>query len=368
MESDLLRKPLLSLLITGVLAFSASADKYAGEFMYVGAGARALALGSAYSAVADDITAGYWNPAGLARNTDKSVAFMHSERFGGLISYDYLAYSQEYNGDVYAASLFRTDAGKIADTSDLQWYDTGSDGVFGEDGTGAPGDCGNDDYDQSSNPSGTEGNGEWDPGEELIYDEGRITWNSAADNALYLSWGRALNERLSVGATSKLIYRKLMDYSAWGVGFDAAVRWDATDAFSLGLNLQDVFGTYMFWNTGVSESVLPTAKIGASFVWPVSRFRSVITFTTDGDFRFEGREFATQYSLPGAGISLDTHMGVELLIRDTVGLRIGSCEGNMTAGLGFTISFIGHPVSLDYAWVTHDQLDSTHRFSVGVGL
>ncbi len=363
-----MRKTLLSFALTGLLAFSASADKYAGEFMYVGAGARALALGSAYSAVADDITAGYWNPAGLVQSRNKSIALMHSERFGGLISYDYLAYSQEHNGDMYAASLFRTDAGKIADTSNLQWYDTGSDGVFGEDGTGAPGDCGNDDYDQESNPAGTEGNGEWDPGEELIYDEGRITWNSATDNALYLSWGRALNDQFSVGATSKLIYRKLMDYSAWGVGFDVAMRWNATEAFALGINLQDVFGTYMFWDTGVSESVSPTAKMGASFIWPVSRFHSVITFAADGDFRFEGREFATQYSLSEAGVSLDTHMGLELLIKDTVGLRIGSNEGNMTAGIGFTIGFSGHPVSLDYAWLTHDQLDSTHRISVNVGL
>ncbi|MCP4646499.1 MAG: hypothetical protein GY852_02035, partial [bacterium] len=155
---------------------------------------------------------------------------------------------------------------------------------------------------------------------------------------------------------------------AWGIGFDAAVRWNATDAFSLGLNLQDVFGTYMFWDTGVNESVSPTAKLGASFVWPVSRFRSVITFSTDGDFRFEGREFAAQYSFPGTGVSLDTHMGAELLIKNTVGLRIGSNEGNMTAGMGFTVSFSGHPVSLDYAWLTHDQLDSTHRISVNVGL
>ncbi len=363
-----MKNPLLLVLLLGILVLNANADKYAGEFMYVGAGARALAMGSAYSAVADDITAGYWNPAGLVQNRNKSIAFMHSERFGGLISYDYLAYSQEFNSDVYAVSLFRTDAGKIADTSNLQWHDTGSDGVFGEDGSGAPGDSGNDDYDQNDNPSGTEGNGEWDPGEELIYDEGRITWNSAADNALYLSWGRALNEKLSVGVSSKLIYRKLMDYSAWGVGFDAAIRWNVTEAFAVGINMQDVFGTYMFWNTGTTESVSPTAKMGTSFTWPVSRFHSVITFTADGDFRFEGREFATQYSIPEAGISLDTHTGVELLVKDTVGLRIGSNEGNMTAGLGFSISFAGHPVSIDYAWVTHDQLDNTHRVSVGVGL
>jgi hypothetical protein len=363
-----LKKTVLYFALIGLLSCTASASKYAGEFMYVGAGARALALGSAYSAVANDITAGYWNPAGLVWSRSKSLAFMHSERFGGLVSYDYLAYSQEYRGDVYAASLFRTDVGKIADTSQLRWHDTGSDGVFGEDGTGAPGDCGSDDYNQNSNPSGTEGNGRWDPGEELIYDEGRISWSSASDNALYLSWGRALGEKLSVGATSKLIYRNLMNYSAWGVGFDLAMKWNATDVFSLGLNMQDVFGTYMFWDTGVRETVSPTVKAGACFVWPVSRFHSVVTLTADGDFRFEGREYATQYSIPEAGVSLDTHLGAEILVKNTVGLRIGSNEGNMTAGLGFTVDFSGHPVSLDYAWVTHDKLSSTHRISVGVGL
>jgi len=353
--------------LLAAMAVPALADKYAGEFMYIGAGARALAMGGAFAAVADDISAAYWNPAGLPSADRRSAAFMHSERFGGLISYDYLAYSQEYAGDVYAASFFRTDAGKIADTSDLQWYDTGSDGVFGEDGTGEPGDSGNDDFDPSTNPDGTEGNGEWDPGEELIYDEGRITWDSASDNALYLSWGRELSDQLSVGATSKIIYRKLMTYSAWGVGLDAGVKWSPTESFAVGLNLQDAFGTWMFWDSGVTESVSPTAKLGASFTWPVSRFHSVITFAADGDFRFEGREYAAQYSIPGAGISLDTHLGAELMIKNTVGIRLGSSEGNMTAGLGFTVPISGYPVSLDYAWLSHDQLDNTHRISAGVG-
>jgi hypothetical protein len=362
-----LRKyPLLSAAL--LLCFSISfADKYSGEFMYVGAGARALGMGSAFAAVSDDISAAYWNPAGLAGFRGTNAAFMHSERFGGLITYDYLAYSREFGGDVYAASFFRTDAGSIADTSNLQWYDTGSDGVFGEDGAGQPGDSGDDDYCPENNPDGTEGNGVWDPGEELIYDEGRLTWSSASDNVLYLSWGRSLSDVLSVGASSKIIYRKLMQYSAWGIGFDAAVKWNPTSAFALGMTLQDVFGTYMFWNTGLSESVSPTAKIGAAFTWPLDRFHSVLTFSADGDFRFEGREFAAQYSIPDAGISLDTHLGGELRIRETVGIRLGSSEGNMTAGLGFTIKIGGYPVSLDYAWLSHDQLDATHRVSAGVG-
>ncbi len=36
------------------------------EFLLLGAGARGAALGGAYSAIADDIEAMYWNPGGLA--------------------------------------------------------------------------------------------------------------------------------------------------------------------------------------------------------------------------------------------------------------------------------------------------------------
>ncbi len=39
--------------------------KYAGEFLSIGVGGRALGMGSAAVALASDVTAGYWNPAGL---------------------------------------------------------------------------------------------------------------------------------------------------------------------------------------------------------------------------------------------------------------------------------------------------------------
>lgn len=357
-----------ALLVAAFVILTASpalGAKYAGEFMYVGAGARALGMGGAFVAISDDGTAGYWNPAGLSNMTGQNASFMHSERFGGLISYDYLAYSRRMGNDAIGASLFRTDLGRIANTNNLQWYDTGSDGVFGEDGTGEPGDSGNDDFDPELNPGGTEGNGQWDPGEEIIYDEGRITWQSASDNALYLSWARPLTDNLSLGANVKMVYRQLMDYSAWGLGLDAGLLWRPTRALSVGMNLQDITGTHLFWNNGHSEVVNPTAKLGTAFTIPVTKFSSVLTVGLDGDFRFEGRQYSAQYSR--GEVSLDTRAGLELLIRDTVGIRLGSSEGNMTAGIGLKIGLFGKPVSLDYAWLGHDQLDNTHRFSAGVG-
>lgn len=356
-------KPCTILLL--LAAPSAMAAKYAGEFMYVGAGARALGMGGAYCSVAGDVTAGYWNPAGLTRLERREAVFMHSERFGGLITYDYLGYAQPFGEAGVAAGLYRTDAGDIADTTDLEWYDTGSDGVFGEDGAGVPGDSGGDDWDPVTNPGGTEGNGEWDPGEELIYDEGRITWGSAVDYALYLSWARPVTGSLSVGATAKVVQRTLMDHSAFGLGLDAGVRWTPTEAFSAGLNIQDAVGTHVFWDTGSDESVLPTAKLGFSTRWDLSRFATVATIAADGDFRFEGRAYSAQYHM--GEVSLDTHLGLELLVKDRVALRLGSSEGSFTAGAGLRLDLFHRPVSLDYAFLAHEDLDDTHRISLGVG-
>ena len=46
-------------------------------------------LGGAYAALANDVTAGYWNPAGLSNMMYPQIILMHDERFGGLVNYDY---------------------------------------------------------------------------------------------------------------------------------------------------------------------------------------------------------------------------------------------------------------------------------------
>ncbi len=48
-------------------------------FLKLGVGARAMGMGSAYVALADDPTALYWNPAGLAATEGAKVLVMHNE-------------------------------------------------------------------------------------------------------------------------------------------------------------------------------------------------------------------------------------------------------------------------------------------------
>lgn len=49
-----------------------------GQFLKIGVGARAVGMGSAFVAVADDATAVFWNPAGVARLEDNMVSINHT--------------------------------------------------------------------------------------------------------------------------------------------------------------------------------------------------------------------------------------------------------------------------------------------------
>ena len=46
------------------------------NFLKIGVGARAIGMGSAYTAVANDATAIYWNSAGLSRLSKRELSFM----------------------------------------------------------------------------------------------------------------------------------------------------------------------------------------------------------------------------------------------------------------------------------------------------
>ena len=64
-----------------------------GAFLQYGVGARALGMGGAFYAIADDATAIYWNPAGLANIQRKEVTFMSAPMFTDT-QLNYFAYTQ----------------------------------------------------------------------------------------------------------------------------------------------------------------------------------------------------------------------------------------------------------------------------------
>lgn len=75
------------IILLNVPAQLLATDEGSGEpwaFLKIGAGARAMGLGGAYVAIADDATATYWNPAGLGFLKKKfGLTFMHIEAQAG---------------------------------------------------------------------------------------------------------------------------------------------------------------------------------------------------------------------------------------------------------------------------------------------
>ena len=70
--------------------------KYSNEFLRIGIGARAFGMGNAQAAVADDVTAGYWNPAGLAQQSRlvyPEVSLMHASYFADISQYNYIGFT-----------------------------------------------------------------------------------------------------------------------------------------------------------------------------------------------------------------------------------------------------------------------------------
>ncbi len=68
-------------------------------FLMISPGARAAGMGEAFVAMADDATAAYWNPAGLAFQDGREVTIMHANWLPQLVSdmyYDFLAYRQHF--------------------------------------------------------------------------------------------------------------------------------------------------------------------------------------------------------------------------------------------------------------------------------
>jgi len=81
--------------VSNVFAISESAVL----FLLISPGARASGMGEAFVALADDATATYWNPAGLAFQEGRELSLMHAKWLPGLVDdmyYDFLCYRQYF--------------------------------------------------------------------------------------------------------------------------------------------------------------------------------------------------------------------------------------------------------------------------------
>ena len=77
------------------LCFASDVGVTGAQFLKIGTGARPMGMAGAFTAVADDGYAGYWNPAGFARNQNHEIASTYLNYFED-IDFGFLGYNQPY--------------------------------------------------------------------------------------------------------------------------------------------------------------------------------------------------------------------------------------------------------------------------------
>ncbi len=343
-----------ALVLPLVIAFAlpalpaAATDKYAGEFLRVGAGARAVGMGGAFLAVADDATAGYWNPAGLVYLERKSLQYMHSEEQHSQVAYDFLGLVLPQGGEpgkrsALGISLIRLGVDDIPVS--LRTVDQLVPGVDFEDGDGNP-----------STNLPTEGNGVWDVGERLFLSDADFEYKSSNDFAGLFSYGRNLSPKFTLGGSLKVLYRTLVGHSAWGAGLDAGLTYAVAPNATLAFMARDLTTTFMSWDTGTSESIAPSLSFGGQYTQHMGT-RHVITGAADVRLDLESERIDSNFG--GDGMAGEIHVGAEYWYHDALALRSGVSGRDLTFGAGFRRKGLG----IDYAAIFNRQFGSDVDFA-----
>jgi hypothetical protein len=296
--------------------------KYAGEFLNLGAGGRGLAMGGAYRALARDASATYWNPAGLVNIEYPQIMLMHAEQFAGIVKYDFGSFAVPFGPHrSLGISLIRLGVDDIPET-------------------------------KLENPNAKLG-----PTNRPYI--ARIF--SDAEYALFLTYAVRRTESLSFGGNVKILHKGVGDHSAWGLGFDLAMLYNPVGNLNIGINLQDITSTVLAWDTGRRELIIPAMKAGAAYPLALPIVGGFMSPAIDFEVRFEGRDFASQFSAGPA--SFDTHLGWEYK-RDAIAFCVGSDVGNFAAGAGISLP----KLQIDYAFLSHSDLGDTHRISARLSI
>lgn len=295
-----MRYPIPLLVFFIVLSFETmaqTAPKYVNEFMSIGVGARAFAMGNANTVTVSDETSVYWNPAALTQlSYPINLGLMHAEYFAGVAQYDFgaLAFKPDENS-AFGISLIRFGVDNIPDTKDL--------------------------IDENGN---------------IRFD--RITAFSVADYAFSVSYAHKLKtEGLSVGGNVKIIRRIGGDYAeAWGFGIDLSSVY-LKENLKLGIMLRDITTTFNSWTfytdeleevfeatgniipEGGTEITLPKIILGGAWYQPIyGKFGGLAELNLD--ISTDGKR---NVLLKGDPFSVDPHLGLEFDYNQLVFLRFG---------------------------------------------
>ncbi|MCK5534649.1 PorV/PorQ family protein [bacterium] len=275
------------------------------NFLKLKVGARGAGMGGAFCAIADDVNAVYWNPAGLGQLERKEVSLMYLKWWEG-INYQFMGYVHPLGrkgvlgGSVYYLTM-----------NDIDGYSEG----------GMP----------SNNLT-------------------------AYDLAVVLSYGRKLmgNKKISDqwkaglfgGINIKLIQEKLDDKSAVAYALDIGSLYKSpVENLSFGFNVQNLGGEIKFVEEG--DELPLNIKVGTGYRM------------LNGDLLL-----AIDYNLPNDNDGY-INTGVEYWLWEIISLRLGYGNNNeVEEGISYGLGMNNGEIGLDYAFEPYEILGDTHRISI----
>lgn len=307
--------------------------KYANDFLSIGVGGRALGMGSAYTSVANDVTAGYWNPAGLARLKYPEIMLMHDQRYAGAVSFNYGAGAISLSKDeTVGLSLIVLNVSGIPNTQ-----------LAGVDANGNP-------IPPTDNYTG---------GLSRL-DYSKITFFSATDVALIGSYAKRCTDNFSYGVNFKFIRRSIGSTYGTGLGFDIGTLYSPFKNFNLGANLQNATTTIVAWTDGTTEVSPPTLATGASYGLDIGP----ATVRPALDLIFNADNMGASSTVHLGPFSADVRVGAEVSYKNVIAIRAGYNEvKQFTVGAGIHLP----KLEIDYSFARFayaGSLGDTHRISL----
>lgn len=338
------------------IALQAQGGDNAASFLELGIGARGMAMGGAFIAVANDGSAFYWNPAGASLLQRAELSGMYASLFKSLETHFHIGFTRP----LYGAGAISINWIRLT-VPDIPFY--------------APGNLLDDyTYEQRIFNSTTHG-GSWEElfrnGIGVLVDE-PLDYSNFENDAFIVTLAKlnkidvdfgwqyfVLPITIPVGVNIKFIRQSLFQKKSSGVGFDAGTMLnfgldDLMDdsrlgKVSFGFAMKDLFNTKITWDTDSrhADRIKRSWYAGTSYMQPLPTLNSQLLVAYSLQRRFENTH----------------HVGTEYIYHNRLAVRFGMDDGKFAAGVGLRISLLG----VDYAYKGH-ELGGSHRISTFIRL
>ena len=298
-----------SLLTTRCLASSGV------SFLKLGVGARALGLGSAYTAVANDVTSLHWNPAGLSRLEKNELSATHAELFADM-RFDSLGYAHPTSKGAFGIGAVYLNQGEL------------------------------------------EGRG------ESREQTGNFT---ASDMVVTLGWGGQFRQKSGLGASAKVIQSKISGYSSTGLAFDAGFQSSLSaltgSPIQVGFAVQNM-GPKM---TFLDQSFNLPLTLAAGAGYPVLK-----NLLLSADMKYQPYDSRTSFSAGAefspvsilslrAGYLTNAVRSVGPVNSNNITEKVSNLSG-LGLGMGLKLGLAG----VDYSFTPAGELGNTQRISLSM--